>query len=99
MVAECSNSATPGPVNVAPTTRPEVLVRVLEADRSAADQPVHDGNGRAAVLHRELALEHDVADPPAPARETVVQVEVLEQFVAGGRDRPVRPFMHTHRPW
>ena len=67
----------------------------LKADRPAADQPVHDGDGRAAVPHGDLPFDHDLADPPAPARKSVVEVEVLEQLVPGRRDCPARPLVHT----
>jgi hypothetical protein len=64
-----------------------------QPDRAAGEQPVHDGDRRAAVRHRHLPLDHHVTDPPAPAGEAVDELEAGEQFVPARGDRPVRPFV------
>ncbi len=54
---------------------------------------VHDAHRRPAVHHGQLALDDDVAQVPAPARDASAQREAREQPVAGGRHRAVGPLV------
>jgi hypothetical protein len=60
-----------------------------------ADQAVHHAERRVSVRHRQLAFEHDVADPPAPAGQAVGEVEALQVPVARGIDGAGCPFVHA----
>ncbi len=53
-----------------------------------------DRDGRAAVDDRQLPLEDDVSDLPAPARHAVLQLERGEVHVAARVDGAVGPFVH-----
>ena len=54
---------------------------------------MHDADRRRAVRGGDLALEHDAADLPAPARHAVGEVERGEQLVAARVDRAVPPLV------
>ena len=63
--------------------------RELERDRPIGpDETVHDTDRRPPVGHRQLALEHDVTELPAPARDAVVELERDEVPVPAGSTAP-----------
>ena len=73
---------------------PRAERRQLEPHRPVrGEQPVDDADRRRTVRHRELALEQDPADLPAPARHAVVEVERDEQLVAARVDGSVPPLV------
>ncbi len=68
-----------------------------KSDRTAGQQPVHDAEARPAGGHRELPLDHHVADAPSPSGQTVVEVEGLQQLVATRCDSTGRPLVRGKR--
>ncbi len=79
-------------VPLAVDAAPRAERRQLEPHRPVGrEQPVDDADRRRAVRHRQLALEHDPADLPAPARHAVLEVERDEQLVAARVDGAARP--------
>ena len=68
--------------------------RQLEPHRPVGgNEPMDDRNDRRSVRHRDLALDDDAADLPAPARDAVLELERNEQLVAARIDRPARPLV------
>src|SRR4029077_3010515 len=58
-----------------------------------AHQPVNDAHDGAAVEHRELTLDDDVSDLPAPPRYPVLQLESHQQLVPARVDGSVGPLV------
>ena len=73
---------------------PRAERRQLEPDRPArADEPVHDADRRPPVRHRELALEDDVPELPAPPRHAVLELEGDEELIAARVDGTAGPLV------
>ena len=66
----------------------------LELHRAIGrNEPMDDRNDGRSVRHRDLALQNDAADLPAPARNTVCELERCEQLVPAGIDRTTPPLV------
>ena len=73
---------------------PRAERRELEPDRPVGGhETVDDPDRAAAVCHRDLALEDDVPDLPAPPRHAPVERERDEELVAARIDRAGPPFV------
>jgi hypothetical protein len=61
--------------------------------RIACEEAVDDGDGGAAVGHRQLDLEAHRTEVVSPTGDAVVEVEGRDELVASGSDRAVAPLV------